>query len=366
MQNIFLTILIFIIGLQSHAQRIATTQAGQTIAFLSDGSWQYLPETQVDTIAPSYELPYQSYMTSEMVDQYRSILKEAEYKEILAFVTIDSLSKEIDHKKMKISQSKRLKNKLEQKQHEVELKDIEKQIKTAQSNYKSATANIIEIRKIRSLDLDEYNKKIKKHGLTPALRASSDSSLTIEQELMSTHSESNKPNKKPNNIPFDCNISKDYTEGKNRQIEMAKTPFFAYTPEKLKSYFKDKELMTAEVAVVVENGITKLRLTQKLISKDASKNYGHIPYESLMRITLISGKKVDIYSLDTSYGDVENYTGHVIYKTDFLLKPNDVKSLSDVPVDTIGLMWTSGFETYTIYDVDVVMKQLVCVKKVLN
>ena len=85
-----------------------------------------------------------------------------------------------------------------------------------------------------------------------------------------------------------------------------------------------------------------------------------------MRITLISGKKIDIYSLETSYGEIENYTGHVVYKTDFLLKDGDIKSLADIPLDTIGLMWTSGFETYIIYNIDVIMKQLSCLKKVVN
>ena len=85
-----------------------------------------------------------------------------------------------------------------------------------------------------------------------------------------------------------------------------------------------------------------------------------------MRISLISGKKIDIYSLETSYGEVENYTGNVIYKTDFLLKDSDVKALSEVPVDTIGLMWTSGFESYVLYNIDVIMKQLSCIKRVKN
>ncbi|MBK8053036.1 MAG: hypothetical protein IPK35_07155 [Saprospiraceae bacterium] len=52
----------------------------------------------------------------------------------------------------------------------------------------------------------------------------------------------------------------------------------------------------------------------------------------------------------------------MIYKIDFLLKDSDVKALSEVPVDTIGIMWTSGFESYVIYNIDVIMKQLSCIK----
>lgn len=347
-------------------QRLLTTKSGQTVYIMSDGTWKYHQSEVTETSITSNEFPYKPFMTPEMIGQLRSVIKEIELKEVLAFMVLDSLNKEIDHKKMKISQSKRLKNKLEQKQFEKELKTVEKAISLAESNYKSASIQVEEVKKLRFEEYDDYHKYM--NIITKELNFPQEANLIMQaaNPEETPPSPEGMPIKKVRPIPADCFIAKDVTEGKNRTLELKKEYLFSYTPEKLKSYFKDKDLMVTDIAVITEKNLTKLRLFQKFISKDASKNYGHIPYEALMRISLISGKKIDIYSLETSYGEVENYTGNVIYKTDFLLKDSDVKALSEVPVDTIGLMWTSGFESYVLYNIDVIMKQLSCIKRVIN
>jgi hypothetical protein len=347
-------------------QKLMTTKSGQSVYIMSDGTWKYHQSEVAETSITSNELPYKPFMTPELIGQLRSVIKEIELKEVLAFMVLDSLNKEKDHKKMKISQSKRLKNKLEQKQSEKELKTVEKAISLAESNYNSASIKVEEVKKLRLQEYEDYLKDM--NIITQELNIPEESNLILQ----AANPEVKAPSpegitiKKSKPIPADCIINKDVTEGKNRTLELKKEYLFSYTPEKLKSYFKDKDLMVTDIAVITEKNITKLRLFQKLISKDASKNYGHIPFEALMRISLISGKKIDIYSLETSYGEVENYTGSVIYKTDFLLKDSDVKALSEVPVDTIGIMWTSGFESYAIYNIDVIMKQLSCIKRVIN
>ena len=42
----------------------------------------------------------------------------------------------------------------------------------------------------------------------------------------------------------------------------------------------------------------------------------------------------------------------------------NVKMLSKFPIDKVGIMWTSGFETYDIYNVDLIMNHLSCLKKI--
>lgn len=364
----FLVAMYFILILQPSlsAQRHATTNSGQKFYILADGAWKYHHSENLDLSLSNSEIPYKPFMTAEMIDQFRIIIKETEIKEILAFMVVDSLNREMDHKKLKISQAKRLNNKLEQRQFEKELKILENKINMSEKLYISATKRVNEARNLRFQEKEEFLKKIKMIAQGLNIQFSENLIQLLPPVISSDQNSVKTVIKKSKIFSTDCKIVKNVIEGKKRIIEMSQENIFNFTPEKLKSYFKDKELMIADAAIIKENNITKLRLHQKLISKDASKNYGHIPYEALMRITLISGKKIDIYSLETSYGEIENYTGHVVYKTDFLLKDGDIKSLADVPLDTIGLMWTSGFETYIIYNVDVIMKQLSCLKKVVN
>ncbi|MBK8518565.1 MAG: hypothetical protein IPL55_20465 [Saprospiraceae bacterium] len=171
---------------------------------------------------------------------------------------------------------------------------------------------------------------------------------------------------KVNDIDLTCHVKNNNVISGIKTIEMVPQPLFKYTPVKLKNYFKEKELIVASVSILSENKSKKLRISLKLISKDASKNYGYIPIDGLLRILFISGKKIDLYGLRNARGETELYTGNIVYTADYSLSDDDANALSDIPLDNIGMMWSSGFETYTIYNVDVIMNQLSCLKKLLN
>ncbi|MBK7634238.1 MAG: hypothetical protein IPJ13_07990 [Saprospiraceae bacterium] len=88
-------------------QKLMTTKSGQSVYIMSDGTWKYYQSEVAETSITSNELPYKPFMTPELIGQLRSVIKEIELKEVLAFMVLDSLNKEKDHKKMKISQSKK-------------------------------------------------------------------------------------------------------------------------------------------------------------------------------------------------------------------------------------------------------------------
>ena len=137
---------------------------------------------------------------------------------------------------------------------------------------------------------------------------------------------------------------------------------FNYTPEKLKRYFKDKELMQTKVGVSKVAKQFYLNLTIKIISKDASKNYGIIQEGNMFKINLISGRNIVLNASEDSVSEIESYTGHALYHVKYPISDEDLNLLSKTPLDSIGIMWSSGFELYEIYEVDALMSQVSCIK----
>lgn len=82
----------------------------------------------------------------------------------------------------------------------------------------------------------------------------------------------------------------------------------------------------------------------------------------MLRIDLLSGRNVILNAVEESNGIVEQYTGNVLYNVRYQVNREQFDLLFGVPVDSAGIMWSSGFERYTIYEVDALMNQLECFK----
>ena len=120
--------------------------------------------------------------------------------------------------------------------------------------------------------------------------------------------------------------------------------------------------MKTDVSVRKDGKEYYLHLQCSITSKDAAKNYGFIDEGSLMRIFLVNGRNIAINSSIKSSSRIENYTGNTIYEVYYPLKKDDLNNLQKFPLDAIGIMWSSGFEKYEIFQVDVLMHQINCLK----
>jgi hypothetical protein len=106
-----------------------------------------------------------------------------------------------------------------------------------------------------------------------------------------------------------------------------------------------------------------LNLELKFNSKDVKKSYGTINKEDFLKIQLIEGHQVFLNSVSNSEAEIEQYTGKTIYKSQFKFKSSDdLKLVGTNNIDFIGIMWSSGFEDYTLYEIDALKKQIKCLK----
>ena len=151
-------------------------------------------------------------------------------------------------------------------------------------------------------------------------------------------------------------------KGKIKRIETEREPLFGYTHPKLKSYFKEKDFLTCEAQVIMLNNKSYLWLHFTLASKDAIKNYGFIEKNSPIKIQLLDSDIIYVGNTQTANGRLEPYTGYTKYELTIPLDKTNLKHLEKAEIDKIGIMWSSGFEQYEIYNVDLVMNQINCVK----
>lgn len=140
-------------------------------------------------------------------------------------------------------------------------------------------------------------------------------------------------------------------------------PFFYYTHKNLKSYYKDQSFLEGFASVMELGDYTFVTFKIIIKSKDARRNYGIITENSLMRIKTISGELIYLPAFNTSNSSINKDTGFTEYYVAFGIDKENKRDLKKSDIDKIGIMWSSGFEEYDVYAVDLIKEQLKCLKK---
>ena len=352
----------FLIWESASSQRQVTTLSGQKIILFNDGQWQEMIKQEIETDSAGLLINELDPMTTPVADTmndasrqiWSQILLAAKSKEIKDFVVFDSLDREMAIVQISYEKAKKTKDKGGIKQTKQRISDLKILVESVQRNYKTSADNILKIQQIPSLPPKEQNEKLIEFGNYFGCNVDA---------ITSTIPNQGKDIVK-NSIAASsgCEIIRNEKIGKVRYLETNPKFLFNYTPDKLKRYFKDKELMQTKVGVSKVAKQFYLNLTIKIISKDASKNYGIIQEDNMLKINLISGRNIVLNASEDSVSEIESYTGHALYHVKYPISDEDINLLSKTPLDSIGIMWSSGFELYEIYEVDALMSQVSCIK----
>ncbi len=152
---------------------------------------------------------------------------------------------------------------------------------------------------------------------------------------------------------------------KNKKTRFAATyPEFlcGHVPPMAKNYFKDSNLLEVESVIVQNDNKKYLQLIITIMNRDAGKNYGFITKNALIKFVGINGKHLNLLIDRSASTSIEAETGKIVYKVQKELLKGEIWFLKNIPLDTLGIMWTSGFEMYHVYNVDVIMNQLYCIE----
>ena len=105
---------------------------------------------------------------------------------------------------------------------------------------------------------------------------------------------------------------------------------------------------------------TYLNLRLILSTRDARRAYGFIEEEAMLRISLINGDRIYLKNQVRSNGQLEAYTGNTIYQCIYYIDSDYLNEIKRTEVDKVGIMWSTGFEEYEVFNVDFLMNQLIC------
>lgn len=229
----------------------------------------------------------------------------------------------------------------------------------------------IETERLAEKEKNKKNKKLKEKSPNTGIKVPETRQENRKEEKSSAYISpvSQKIKTKQNSFsehPFewdykapDCLMSSD-SENLSRYAATQPQRLLGYAPDRASQYFRDTYLLEVITSMVKEKGHTSLLFRVEMASRDAAKNYGQIERGALIKLVGINGAHVNLTVSTTSVMSVEPVTGEVIYEFACSLSKKDIRSLKKAPLDFMGIMWTSGFETYPVYEVDIIMQQIKC------
>jgi hypothetical protein len=358
-----LFILYFLALFELHGQRQITTLSGQKVIILQNGSWQKSDKSDGTSDSNAIignpdslinnAVENNNGANNKAIDGINLLINIAEKKEIETFILLDILDKEVAMKDAQLSQARQLKNKETENTLKTDIADLRSKHKTAEKIYKLDAENVKRANNLKKLQGAALIESMTDVGNT--FNVNVNKYLPKKNGPISKSAVNSPVLKKSKDKKDVCFLARDEKVNKIRVRETYPAPFYTFTPDKLKNYFKEKELMVANMSVIKKGKAYFLHINLKISSKDAAKNYGNLAKESMMRVQFINGNSTNIYCTEDVYGGIETYTGNVVYNAEYLITKDNMKLLDKNPIDKIGIMWTSGFETYDIYEVDLIM-----------
>lgn len=357
----------------TYAQQIIVSEGGQKIKIYDDGTYAIVPGENESPVLLA-TLPTLSG-EKKMLTQVKII--EAEY-----FVLLFNLQKSVDIIQLSIKQQEKdepsrmledLKNK--SKELRGKIKDSQGLYDNALYYLKSAIKcqNLPENKKLKRIDKIEkyiHNKdyifKTSKYRDDASQEWLAYDAKSFTNRISSTLNQEEKlPMLEVKEKVFarDCQITEE-AQGDNHKYYLSYASLFDYTPERLKSHLKQDNLLQSLVRIKRLNQNYYLDLQVILHSKDAAKSYGHVSEGSLIRFEYVNGIRLNFKVEETALGRIEEYSGKVYYVFSFALDKEMIKQLESLPLDYVGIMWTTGYEKYDVFEVDCLMRQFQCFQNI--
>ncbi len=362
-----LTLSFLLLGSSAFAQKTYVTKSGQAITIFSNGKWEY---TDIDAttddgslfsssdfdVNPFEEPTDKKYILTDeearIVNDLRNdfLYHEADY--FVRFMIIQTRNQEGKATK----EAKNLEDELEDK-YKLAAKQLDRLKKVEEKDLDKRQETILRVRKVLN---EDFTTQKEDAGASPdekfSFRPIQNASTVVLPQF-------EVDNRYPHEVDGNgCEIIyDDFDRSLNKKRKETKhSTWFTYTHPKLYNYFKEKDFITAESSLMTVDGKTYLNVRMILATKDAKRSYGHIEEGALMRVTLINGNRLFLNNNIRSEGKIEAYTGNTVYQMLYHIDGDKRKELSGTEIDKVGIMWTTGFEEYDVYEVDFITKHLDC------
>ena len=162
-----------------------------------------------------------------------------------------------------------------------------------------------------------------------------------------------------------CGIEENGVDPKTlkSKIKIANETLIEYTHPKLASFYKKDSYLTADAGLMLIDKSYFLVLDIVINSRDAVRTYGTIQNGAPLKAELINGESAYMFAVSEFEGNPIPNEDKIKYQAIFVVNKADYKLLKKSEISKLGLLWSSGYEEYEIYNIDLVMNQLECLDK---
>lgn len=376
-----------------YAQKVISTASGQVLLIGNGGTWERMQIDPADTLGlnPDHKIiTLSEQITPEQNDDINAFLNNLLDVEAMSRVQMESIYDELQILELE-------KDKASENGDNGRSDGLNESIRIQKNNLKvyediqNISAKLIKKgKKLKNKGSRKWDKALTKLKTTAndklqtnfdtEVITSTPEEVVVVDEPISTSSDvqevnvpENKPKAKkrkrkkyskqsyPRGIA-ECEIMFDGKDEKLRKKRKttAFQPLWQYTHPNTKKYFKSQNFMEAYSSLDKVGRKYYLNLKIRLNSKDAAKSYGYINKNDIIRFQLVDGRKVLGTAILPIESETEPYTGATIYNAVYSIEKDDLEILSKKELDNIGIIWSSGYEEYTIYDVDALRNQVKC------
>ena len=143
--------------------------------------------------------------------------------------------------------------------------------------------------------------------------------------------------------------------------ELREELFFSFTDARLKPYLKDRDYISCKGYLSsIAGGFRYLTLIYTIASKNANREYGYIKNGSLLNLKLLDGATVSLFTQSENQGLLDPKTGDTVYKVRYPIDYQKEKILARSGIDRVRVVWSSGYEDYEVFNIDLFANQLKC------
>ena len=141
-------------------------------------------------------------------------------------------------------------------------------------------------------------------------------------------------------------------------------PLFSSTSERLRPLMGTEDFVTATASLYrydENNWVLALEVT--IASQFAQKEFGMLEKGSLLVLYGISGYQIPLYNAATSTGQLNPVAKTVTYTGRYAIDKKSIKTLRDMELDRVRVVWSTGYEDYEIYELDFFSQQFRCLNQ---
>ena len=181
-------------------------------------------------------------------------------------------------------------------------------------------------------------------------------------------SPSNSVSDEPIKQQSDCEIIENGIDlqTKKHRIEIGRRTLLRHTPPEIKDQLLEQNLLNVVGHLIQEDEDLAVHLNIRVNSLIAQDHFGSIDQGFKLNITLLDGKTIDLICFAGSPGVLASDQAGYIYPVGYGISTRQLKQLSRLEIDKIGMQWSSGYEEYPVYEVDFFLNQIACLNRAQN